>query len=76
MANGALIEVSSEYLDYANVFLFYFKIALPENIGINEHDIELVKNKQPFYEPIYSLKLVELKTLKTYIKIYLKTEFI
>lgn len=49
---------------------------LPENTGINKHAIELVKGKQPSYGPIYSLGLVKLETLKTYIEIYLKTGFI
>ena len=41
---------------------------LPENIGINEHAIELEEGKQPPFGPIYSLGPVELETLKTYIK--------
>ena len=49
---------------------------LPKNIGINEQVIEPIKGKQPSYGPIYSLGLVELETLKTYIKTYLKTGFI
>ncbi len=49
---------------------------LPENTGINEHAIELVRDKQPPYRPIYSLSPVELETLKTYIKTHLKTRFI
>ena len=49
---------------------------LPKNIGIKEHTIELQDGKQPLYRPIYSLELVELKTLKTYIETYLKTGFI
>ena len=49
---------------------------LPENTGINEHVIELKVGKQPSYKPIYCLGLVELETLKTYIKTHLKTGFI
>lgn len=63
-------------MDYADVFLFDFKIKLFENIDINKNDIKLIKDKQPLYELIYSLKLVELEILKTYIKTYLKTRFI
>ena len=47
-----------------------------ENTGINRHVIKLQDAKQPPYGPIYSLRPVELKTLKTYIKNYLKTGFI
>lgn len=43
---------------------------------MNDYDIKLVENKQPSYGPIYSLSQVELKTWKTYIKIYFKTGFI
>ncbi len=49
---------------------------LPENTDINKHAIKLVKDKQLLYGPIYSLKSVELKILKTYIETYLKTRFI
>lgn len=49
---------------------------LPENIGINKHAIKLVVGKHPLYSLIYVLSLVELETLKTYIKTYLRTGFI
>ena len=49
---------------------------LPENTGINKHAIELQDGKQPPYRPIYSLRPIELETLKTYIVTYLKTGFI
>lgn len=49
---------------------------LPENTGINEHTIKLIKRKQPPYEPIYAFSLVELETLMAYIKTHLKTRFI
>ena len=44
--------------------------------GINKYTIELQDGKQLPYRLIYSLRSVELKTLKTYIKTYLKTKFI
>lgn len=43
---------------------------------INNHFIDLEKNKQPSYRLIYSLESIELETLKIYIKINLKTSFI
>ena len=49
---------------------------LPKNIGINKHVIEEENGKQPPSEPIFSLELVKLETLKTYIKTHLKTKFI
>lgn len=38
--------------------------------------IKLIKDKQPLYGLIYSLSLMKLETLKTYIATYLKTRFI
>ena len=38
--------------------------------------MELQKGQQPPYRPIYSLGLVELETLKTYIETHLKIRFI
>lgn len=49
---------------------------LLENTSMNEHAAKLINRKQLFYDPIYTLSLVELKILKTYIEIYLKTRFI
>lgn len=49
---------------------------LPKNTGINEYTIELIDDKQPPYRSIYTLSPVELETLNTYIKTYLKTRFI
>ncbi len=43
---------------------------------MNEHAIELIDKKQPPYGLIYTLSLVELETLKTYIKTHFKTGFI
>lgn len=47
-----------------------------KNTDINGHIIMLIEYKQPSYRLIYSLKSVKLDILKTYIEIYLKTEFI
>ena len=49
---------------------------LSENTRMNEYAIKLIDGKQLLYEPIYALSLVELETLKTYIKIYQRIEFI
>ena len=49
---------------------------LPKHTEINDHVIELVDGKQPPYRPIYSLKPVELETLKAYIKTNLANGFI
>lgn len=49
---------------------------LLKNTSINKHIIELENGKKSLYWPIYNLGLVELETLKAYIKTYLKTRFI
>ena len=72
----ALIEVPAEYSDYSNIFSAENVAELPKNTGINEHAIELEEGKQLPFGPIYSLETVELKTLKTNIKINLANNFI
>ena len=70
------ITVLVEYADFANFFSKKLAKVLPERTGINKHTIELEDSKQPSYKLIYSLGLVELETLKTYIKINLANSFI
>ena len=48
-------------------FLFDSIIELPKLIGIKNRAINLIESKQILYNLIYSLRLVELKTLRTYI---------
>ena len=43
---------------------------------MNDYIIKLEEGKQPLFSLIYSLGLVELETLKTYIKINLTNDFI
>ena len=73
LADKAPTKVPNKYLDYADIFLFPLAIELPENTGMNEHAIKLVEGKQPLYCLIYSLRPVELETLKNYIETQLKT---
>ena len=70
------VKISDKYSDFTNVFSEEKTLVLPERTELNKHAINLENGKQPPYEPIYSLNLVELETLKTYIKIHLKTRFI
>ena len=72
----ALTKVSPKYIDYTDVFSFDMAMELPKNTGINKHAIKLQDGKQPPYGLIYSLRPVELETLKTYIETHLKTGFI
>ena len=52
LTNKALAKIPPKYLDYADVFLFYLAMEQFENIGINEHAIELVEGKKSPYWPI------------------------
>ena len=74
--NEAPTEVPAEYSNYNNVFSAENAAELPENTGMNEHAIELEEGKQRPFGPIYSLGLVELETLKIYIKTNLANGFI
>lgn len=74
--NKILNKIFAKYANYSNVFLPNLINKLPKNTHINEHAIEMIEGKQPLYELIYILNLVELETLKTYIKTYLTTGFI
>ena len=65
-----------EYSNYSNVFSEKYAAEIPENTGINKHAIKLKEDKQPLFGPIYNLRLVELETLKTYLKINLANGFI
>ena len=49
---------------------------LRENSGMKKYIIELIKSNQPLYGPIYSIRVVELETLKIYNEPHLKTRFI
>lgn len=62
------IKVSSEDADFINVFLPKLATKLPKHTEINNHIIELVDNWPLQYGSIYSLRPVELETLKIYIK--------
>ena len=68
--------IPTEYSDFANVFFLELASEFPKLTIINNYAIELVDDWQPLYKPIYSLKLVELKTLKIYIKTNLANDFI
>ena len=67
--------VLARYTDFDNIFLNKGPKVLPKQIGIYEHIIKLVKDKQPSYGPITSLVLVKLMILKTYIKNNLANRF-
>ena len=69
-------RISIKYSDFSNIFLSDSVAELPEYNRISDHSINLPDNKQQHYGPIYSLELIELKALKTYIKVNLASGFI
>lgn len=74
--NEASTKVPIKYSDFLDVFSEEKTLLLLKQTDLNKHAIELKKEKQPLYRPIYSLGLIELGILKTYTKTYLKTGFI
>lgn len=67
-ANNTFIMVFSKYTNFIDIFSLEFTAKFPEHIGINNYLIDLVNGQQPTYASIYSLELIEFKTLKTYIE--------
>ena len=70
------VTIPAEYLDYIDVFSLNSMAELLEHTGINDHPINLIDDKQPLYDLIYSLGPVELETLKTYIETNMANGFI
>ena len=69
-------RIPTEYSDISDVFSSDSVAELPEHTGINDYPINLQDDKQLPYGPIYSLRQVELETLKTYIEANLASGFI
>lgn len=70
------IIILAEYLDYIDVFSKKSAAELPKHSNISKYFINLELSKQSPYRPIYSLGLVKLKIVKTYIKTNLANSFI
>lgn len=70
-ANKAFSKIPTEYSQYTDVFSPNLVIELPEYISMNDNAIEQKKGNQSLYGLIYSLSLIELEKLKTYIKSHL-----
>lgn len=66
--NRASTTVKFQYVDFVDVFSPDFIARFLEYIRINDYLIDLVDSQQLCYQSIYNLKLVELETLKTYIR--------
>ena len=70
------VKIPDKYSDFIDIFSKKKALILSEWNKLNEHTINLENGKQLPYRPIYSLGLVKLETLKTYIETHLKTGFI
>ena len=70
------VRITDQYLNFVDILSEQKALVVPELIEFNQHAINLKEGKQPSYGPIYNLGLMELETLKTYIKTHLKTGFI
>ena len=68
--------ILAEYSDYNNIFSTKYTVDLLKHTKIYNHAIKLEKSKQLSFDLIYSLKPVELETLKIYIKTILANSFI
>ncbi len=72
----AFTKVLSKYANFIDIFISKLAIELPKYMSINGYAIQLVDDWQSLYGLIYSLGLVELETLKAYIKNNLANSFI
>ena len=70
------MKIVTNYLDFLDVFSEKKTSVLPVITKLNQYAIKLQKSQQLLYRSIFSLSLVELKTLKTYIKTNLANSFI
>ena len=61
-------RISVEYFNFSNVFSSESALEIEKYTRINDHSINLLDNKQTSLGLIYSLGLIELKTLKAYIE--------
>lgn len=67
MADKVFIEALPRYSDYFDISSLDLAMSLPEYTGMNNHTIKVEQGKQPLSKPIYSLGLMKLERLKTYI---------
>ena len=72
----ALTKVPSKYTDFTDVFSPKLAAKLQEHIKINNYTIELVEDSKFSYDFIYSLDLMGLEIIKTYIENNLANDFI
>lgn len=69
-------EISTKYFNISDIYSLNSAIKLSEYTRVNYYVINLLNIQQLLYSLIYSLKQVELKTLKIYFKANLASSFI
>ena len=69
-------EIPTKYFNFLDIFSSNFVVELLKHTRINHHSINLLVDKEALYNPIYSLRPIELKKLKTYIQVNLDIGFI
>ena len=70
------ITVVAKYLDFKDIFSKKITKKITQYLAFNKYTINLKKDNQLFYISIYSLRLIEFKIFKIYIKIILANNFI
>lgn len=75
-ADETLPSVTCKYVDFVNIYSKNLAIKLSKYTRINSYAIKLVESQQTPYRSSYSLGLVKLKILKSYIETNLATSFI
>lgn len=70
------VTVPGKYLNYFDIFSKNSVTKLIKQTKLNKYAINLIKDKQSPYRPIYSLRPVKQKILKTYIETKLVNSFI
>lgn len=76
IAKAAFTKIFTKYANFADVFFLNLTVKLLKYTAIYNHVIKPKDSQQLFYEPIYTLGLIELEILKVYIKINLVKGFI
>ena len=76
LLNIKKVIILNKYWDFINIFLVNLIIELLKKIDIKYYFINIINNKQLFYNLIYSLKLIKINNLNTNIKINLANQII
>lgn len=75
-ANEVPTAIPSEWTDFTDIFSLEMVAELLEYTKIYDHAIQLIDSNKPSYKAIYNLRLLKLRTLKTYIETNLVKSFI